>query len=1776
MDLKKTSANFYFKAIALALALLMICPIATPVAAEAINMLAEMTANTFSVSSPDESLEITLSNSENGLSYTVTRDGETIIEPSAIGINTNEETFASDFKFESQTEVKMIDETYTKYSGSYAEGHNYCNERSVTFSKGEYLYTVILRAYNDGIAFRSEIAYADGEEGTLTVTDEKSSFVFPAGTTVQAQEITSLGGNYSYETASYAAYDIANTTGKYLAFAALCQVGDTYVLVNEADLYGDSFYGSCFYGAGNNTLELNPAPVAASSLTVAMDPEFTTPWRYAIIGDLKTLVESDLTENLNPAPAEGSDFSWVEPGVTAWTWMTSFKAGQRNEQWLKKYIDLAAEMGWKYIILDEGWQPDSTVSGKVYDGYFDYFDDMVAYADSVGVGFVVWVKYVDLDTAEEREILSEWADKGIKGIKADFFDSEAVDKIDCLEAIYKKCAEEKLLVNIHGGNKPTGERRTWPNVINRESIHGQEWNEMLSANTTIWSYTRGIIGPADVTPYIYPEKIGSSGTGTFTTTTAHQIALNVIVESGMPCMASSAEDYQNSDFISFFKNLPARWDDLKFLEGNVKDYTVLARKSASNWFVAGVSVNAKDVTVSLDFLDENTEYVATVYADETKTDVVISNYTVTSGDDLSVSMINNGGFVIMIRPADETILPEEISFDSDIIYLEKGKTAKLNTTPSNADVSDMLVELGNEGTVHVNKNTGVITALKSGVTTVKITCPITGASATAEIRVTEEASEDGNTVYDILYGEKTTVLASKILGDGNVSDLDYVSVDPTIATVDENGTVTAVSVGVTTVIATNPVTGEQEEITVRVYTGNGNVASTPWSVVNGTSKPPVISAVTPNKAEIPIATGDLYASLPLKNLLLIDAPDGDFTISVKVEGGLSANYESIGLVAFSDYSNMVVMERRYHSYLGNNIFGLSTYTTKHNEYCTSDATPSAIAYLKMEKKGNVFTGYYSYDGNTWTAISTTITSAAVAGSKNLKIGLVARSGGNASTKTAVFYDFKINENIVPFVNTTNDSIWEVINPEANSRPIVSESNTNLVEIKIPTGDIYSGRPPQNVLAIDAPEGDFELTVEVSGGLSANYESIGLIAYHDNSNMVTVERRYHGYLGGNLFGLSTHNGSYTELKVADANKDAKAYLKLVKAGTVFTGFYSYDGISWTQITGSIDSPTVANSDSLKIGLVARSGSGNSTNTAVYQNFCLNGKKLNFIETHTESIWEIENPTVTDPVIYSKNPNSIEIAIPMGNIDGGGNTLKNLFLIDAPKGDFELTVKVSGGLNGNFESIGLIAFESHGSVVTVERRYHPYFTGKNVFGMANYNGKYNEPYVSDSKINENAYLKMIKVGNDFTGYYRYESDTDWTKIGAITSESVATYSDLRIGIVARAGDTASKNTGVYENFTLDGETIPFYHSRIVHIATDKVINAQVGGAVALPETAKGYTATGQTVELPISWDISNVNTQKEGKYTAVGSAGGIDVEVEVNVSCDHNYNTQGTCENCGDPCATIIGANVALGESININYYVDLDPAKADAKMRFTFNGKEYYADAVKTDEEGVYTFTFKNIAPQCMGDNIKAELIVDGNVFATKEEYSVLANVTSENVMNDDTKQLIYDLLAYGAAAQQYAQYKTDSLVNAGYEELATPYKTIENSDRVIGEPKIEGAEFYAVGVYHANTNKIYAKIKLIDSQKLDSISIKINNVDAEIEAYDEANGIYIVYTEEIKVTEFDKVFTFVLSDGAAEQTVQYSVNAYCAIKQNAENTNTAALARAMYAYGMSAEALVNG
>ena len=304
--------------------------------------------------------------------------------------------------------------------------------------------------------------------------------------------------------------------------------------------------------------------------------------------------------------------------------------------------------------------------------------------------------------------------------------------------------------------------------------------------------------------------------------------------------------------------------------------------------------------------------------------------------------------------------------------------------------------------------------------------------------------------------------------------------------------------------------------------------------------------------------------------------------------------------------------------------------------------------------------------------------------------------------------------------------------------------------------------------------------------------------------------------------------------------------------------------------------------------------------------------------------------------------------------------------------------------------------------------------------------------------------------------------------------------------------------------------------------------------------------------------------------------------------------------------LLDANVALGESITVNYRA-IAPAGADSVvMKFTMNSTVVLVEGIPTeyinDPDGtlystqtnqyagcgygaIYVFPFEGVAPQCIGDNIKAELYVDGILVGTKENYSVLENVNNIKKNYDKWDSLIDALLHYGAAAQDYADYKdtAEELVNKG---LATPdyMKDGEapyNNDKDTGDgTAVPGARFSAAGIHHYSTNKIYVKVK-VDPTKADvsNLTVTFDGKPAIMELFSDGatEDVYIIYSDAIKVANFDHKYEVVLSDGTNKQTLTYSVNAYSVAKWGNSSPDVVnKLARAMYGYGAAAKAFLGG
>jgi len=283
------------------------------------------------------------------------------------------------------------------------------------------------------------------------------------------------------------------------------------------------------------------------------------------------------------------------------------------------------------------------------------------------------------------------------------------------------------------------------------------------------------------------------------------------------------------------------------------------------------------------------------------------------------------------------------------------------------------------------------------------------------------------------------------------------------------------------------------------------------------------------------------------------------------------------------------------------------------------------------------------------------------------------------------------------------------------------------------------------------------------------------------------------------------------------------------------------------------------------------------------------------------------------------------------------------------------------------------------------------------------------------------------------------------------------------------------------------------------------------------------------------------------------------------------------------AIIEGASVALGSDISVKYYVTICPEDVDnAYMKFIRNGKEYIAYPKASNSNAgsprECVFVCEDIAPQAIGDNIRAELYIDETLVAFHDGYSVRQNCL--NIYNNEAykgtsynnmKWLINALLNYGAAAQEYIGYNTETLANKDCEmDLLSPEAV--NNVKSVGTPISSTVKMTALGVQFDNVNRVYVKFT---APSISDITVVINGKPASIQKVAGETDIYIAYSEAISVLKFGFEYRIVLSNGTASQTAVYSVNSYAYAKYNTANSAMAKLAKATYTYGEYARKYAN-
>ena len=614
------------------------------------------------------------------LYYSVAFRGKAILLDSPLGLDfADAAPLARGLVVEKET-PRSFDATWERVAGKSRQVRDHGNELVLDLvesaAPGRRL-QVAFRAYDDGVAFRYVLPEQPGL-GAFRLAAERTEFRFAANHTAWA---AAYG---SFTTSQEKEFDEttlgAITPASIVGLPLLVRAGaDAYVAITESDLRDWAGMYLAGHGAAPNTLvsTLSPRPDDPAVVVQAKTPH-ASPWRVLMIADHPgRLVESNLVANL-ATPLQLKDTSWITPGRSAWDrWWSGdwapgadFKVGM-NTATMKYFTDLAAEMGWEYVIVDWTWygpitdfktggERDCTKPVAAVD-----IPEIVRYATAKNVKVLLWVYWRHLDQRldEALALYEKWC---VAGIKVDFMDRDDQWMVNWYETVVRKAAEHHLTVDFHGAMKPTGLERAYPNHLTREGVLGNEYNKWSDRVTpehkVTLPFTRMLAGPMDFTPggFRHATKAGFKAQDSqpmVMGTRAAELALLVVYESPLQVICDSPDAYRGQAGTSFLKETPATWDETRVLAGEVGRYIVVARRSGKRWFVGAITgSDGRTLDIPLGFLGGDDLWRARIVADAPEAWVsperaTEDTWTVRPIGKLTAHMAPGGGFAAILEPA---------------------------------------------------------------------------------------------------------------------------------------------------------------------------------------------------------------------------------------------------------------------------------------------------------------------------------------------------------------------------------------------------------------------------------------------------------------------------------------------------------------------------------------------------------------------------------------------------------------------------------------------------------------------------------------------------------------------------------------------------------------------------------------------------------------------------------------------------------------------------------------------------------------------------------------------------------------------------------------------------------------------------------------------------------------------------------------------------------------------------------------------------------------------
>lgn len=620
-----------------------------------------------SFTSPDKHIAVSFwLNDEGKAFYNITYLGEAVIKESRLGLQAQDADFAKDLKLLSNSNVVPVKDDYELFAGKKRLIHYSANQKIIHLqSKEGKKLDIIFHASNDGVAFR--YYFPERSTDVRVINEEITSFHFDtaARAFLQPMQVAKSGwgqSNPAYEEHYQQNIPVtdSSTFGAGWVYPALFHYKNHWVLITESFMDGN-YCGTRLrsQSPGGEYSVGFPDPrevfTGGGYLPQSTLP-FYSPWRVITIGSLKTIVESTLGTDV-AKPSIKINTSFIKPGKSSWSWIMSKDDSIVYAEQIR-YIDFAAKMSWQYCLVDAAW--DQKIG-------YDKIKELSEYAASKNVGLLLWynssgdwntVKYTPkskLLTHEDRvKEFTRLKELGIKGVKIDFFGGDGQSVIKYYIDILNDAAQFQLLVNFHGATLPRGWQRTYPNLMTMEAIRGFEYitfdqhNADVEANhAAMLPFARNAFDPMDFTP-VNLYKIETSRVKR-KTTSGFELATSVIFFSGIQHFAESPAGMEHvPGFVQkFLRELPDRWDDVKFIDGYPGKYVVLARKAGNKWYVACINGENTERTVSID-LNLFKKQKGTLIADGDEP-LTFTNENIPAHSKKQVTVKPQGGFVIILE-----------------------------------------------------------------------------------------------------------------------------------------------------------------------------------------------------------------------------------------------------------------------------------------------------------------------------------------------------------------------------------------------------------------------------------------------------------------------------------------------------------------------------------------------------------------------------------------------------------------------------------------------------------------------------------------------------------------------------------------------------------------------------------------------------------------------------------------------------------------------------------------------------------------------------------------------------------------------------------------------------------------------------------------------------------------------------------------------------------------------------------------------------------------------